>query len=171
MNPNSLAARTWNNVVGIETQNPKSAVCTPSARSFAPKSFVDPLSLFPWLSLRSHCRRSVLGSELTGKPRKPTGSLWAEAERGAMVSGSGQCATVVVVDARHHMLGRLASILAKELLNGQRVVRFENSLSVSFMFSHNFVFCYHFVGLRLFCYVSEGLITRLTRICTGRCPN
>eukprot|EP00246_Nothoceros_aenigmaticus_P017440 TRINITY_DN84_c0_g1_i1.p1 TRINITY_DN84_c0_g1~~TRINITY_DN84_c0_g1_i1.p1 ORF type:complete len:207 (+),score=30.34 TRINITY_DN84_c0_g1_i1:60-680(+) len=39
-----------------------------------------------------------------------------------MVSGSGICAPVVVVDARHHMLGRLASILAKELLNGQRVV-------------------------------------------------
>ncbi|MCO5574402.1 hypothetical protein L7F22_028186 [Adiantum nelumboides] len=39
-----------------------------------------------------------------------------------MVSGSGLCARVVVVDARHHMLGRLASILAKELLNGQRVV-------------------------------------------------
>eukprot|EP00249_Psilotum_nudum_P003482 c16891_g1_i1 orf=239-865(-) len=39
-----------------------------------------------------------------------------------MVSGSGICARVVVVDARHHMLGRLASILAKELLNGQRVV-------------------------------------------------
>ncbi|XP_031474486.1 60S ribosomal protein L13a-3 [Nymphaea colorata] len=39
-----------------------------------------------------------------------------------MVSGSGVCARVVVVDARHHMLGRLASILAKELLNGQRIV-------------------------------------------------
>ncbi|KAL4186426.1 hypothetical protein AMTRI_Chr09g33820 [Amborella trichopoda] len=39
-----------------------------------------------------------------------------------MVSGSGICARVVVVDARHHMLGRLASILAKELLNGQKVV-------------------------------------------------
>ena len=39
-----------------------------------------------------------------------------------MVSGSGICAKVVLVDARHHMLGRLASILAKELLNGQRVV-------------------------------------------------
>ena len=26
------------------------------------------------------------------------------------------------MDARHHMLGRLASILAKELLNGQKVV-------------------------------------------------
>ncbi|CAM6098219.1 unnamed protein product [Calypogeia fissa] len=39
-----------------------------------------------------------------------------------MVSGSGACAKVVVVDARHHMLGRLASILAKELLNGQQVV-------------------------------------------------
>ncbi|WOL01912.1 60S ribosomal protein L13a-4 [Canna indica] len=39
-----------------------------------------------------------------------------------MVSGSGLCTRRVVVDARHHMLGRLASILAKELLNGQRVV-------------------------------------------------
>nr|XP_043618891.1 60S ribosomal protein L13a-1 [Erigeron canadensis] len=38
-----------------------------------------------------------------------------------MVNGSGICAKEVVVDARHHMLGRLSSILAKELLNGQRV--------------------------------------------------
>ena len=28
----------------------------------------------------------------------------------------------VVIDARGHMLGRLASILAKQLLNGQQVV-------------------------------------------------
>ncbi|KNA09457.1 hypothetical protein SOVF_028400 [Spinacia oleracea] len=39
-----------------------------------------------------------------------------------MVSGSGIMAKRVVVDARHHMLGRLASIVAKELLTGQRVV-------------------------------------------------
>jgi large subunit ribosomal protein L13Ae len=39
-----------------------------------------------------------------------------------MVSGSGVCAKRVVVDGRHHMLGRLSSIVAKELLNGQRVV-------------------------------------------------
>ncbi|KAJ3688127.1 hypothetical protein LUZ61_017291 [Rhynchospora tenuis] len=39
-----------------------------------------------------------------------------------MVSGSGICARRIVVDARQHMLGRLASIIAKELLNGQRVV-------------------------------------------------
>lgn len=45
-----------------------------------------------------------------------------EGERAEMVSGSGICARRVVVDARQHMLGRLASILAKELLNGQRVV-------------------------------------------------
>ncbi|TYH82182.1 hypothetical protein ES332_D02G040800v1 [Gossypium tomentosum] len=32
------------------------------------------------------------------------------------------CSKRVAVDARHHMLGRLASILAKELLNGQKVV-------------------------------------------------
>ena len=43
-------------------------------------------------------------------------------ERLKMVSGSGICAKRVVVDARHHMLGRLASIVAKELLNGQKVV-------------------------------------------------
>lgn len=39
-----------------------------------------------------------------------------------MVSGSGVCAKQVVVDARQHMLGRLASVVAKELLNGQKVV-------------------------------------------------
>ncbi|CAH9070034.1 unnamed protein product [Cuscuta epithymum] len=39
-----------------------------------------------------------------------------------MVSGSGIRARRVVVDARHHMLGRLSSILTKELLNGVRVV-------------------------------------------------
>ncbi|KAE8695161.1 60S ribosomal protein L13a [Hibiscus syriacus] len=39
-----------------------------------------------------------------------------------IVSRSGIYAKRVVVDARHHMLGRLASILAKELLNGQKVV-------------------------------------------------
>ncbi|XP_039137003.1 60S ribosomal protein L13a-4-like [Dioscorea cayenensis subsp. rotundata] len=39
-----------------------------------------------------------------------------------MVSGSGLCTRRVVVDARQHMLGRLASIIAKELLNGQRIV-------------------------------------------------
>ncbi|KVH93665.1 Ribosomal protein L13 domain-containing protein [Cynara cardunculus var. scolymus] len=36
-----------------------------------------------------------------------------------MVSGSGIYAQEVVVDARHHMLGRLSSILGKELLNEQ----------------------------------------------------
>ncbi|KAL9239118.1 hypothetical protein vseg_013468 [Gypsophila vaccaria] len=39
-----------------------------------------------------------------------------------MVSGSGAMAKRVVVDARHHMLGRLSSIVAKELLSGQAVV-------------------------------------------------
>ncbi|KAG0458434.1 hypothetical protein HPP92_023330 [Vanilla planifolia] len=39
-----------------------------------------------------------------------------------MVSGSAISKRRVVVDARHHMLGRLASIVAKELLNGQRIV-------------------------------------------------
>lgn len=38
-----------------------------------------------------------------------------------MVAGSGLCSKEVVVDARHHMLGRLASIISKELLNGQKV--------------------------------------------------
>jgi large subunit ribosomal protein L13Ae len=39
-----------------------------------------------------------------------------------MVSGSGVCAKRIVVDTRHHMLGRLSSIIAKELLNDQKVV-------------------------------------------------
>jgi large subunit ribosomal protein L13Ae len=39
-----------------------------------------------------------------------------------MVSSSGACAKLIVVDARHHMLGRLLSIIAKELLNDQKVV-------------------------------------------------
>jgi large subunit ribosomal protein L13Ae len=39
-----------------------------------------------------------------------------------MVSGSGVCAKRIVVDACHHMLGRLSSIVAKELLNDQKVV-------------------------------------------------
>jgi large subunit ribosomal protein L13Ae len=39
-----------------------------------------------------------------------------------MVSGSGVCAKRIVVDACHHMLGRLSSIIAKELLNDQKVV-------------------------------------------------
>ena len=38
------------------------------------------------------------------------------------MSGSGLSAKRIVVDARHHMLGRLSSIIAKELLNGQKVV-------------------------------------------------
>ncbi|RWW43109.1 hypothetical protein BHE74_00051261, partial [Ensete ventricosum] len=50
------------------------------------------------------------------------GKALKKAKSAAMVSGSGLCARWVVVDARHHMLGRLASIVAKELLNGQRVV-------------------------------------------------
>jgi large subunit ribosomal protein L13Ae len=38
-----------------------------------------------------------------------------------MVSGSGICAKRIVVDARHHMLGRLSSIIAQELLNGPKM--------------------------------------------------
>jgi large subunit ribosomal protein L13Ae len=29
---------------------------------------------------------------------------------------------VIVVDCRNHMMGRLASIIAKELMNGQKIV-------------------------------------------------
>jgi large subunit ribosomal protein L13Ae len=39
-----------------------------------------------------------------------------------MVSGSGVCAKRIVVEVRHHMLGRLSSIIAKELLNDQKDV-------------------------------------------------
>jgi hypothetical protein len=40
----------------------------------------------------------------------------------ARVSSSGVCAKRIMVDARHHMLGRLSCIIAKELLNDQKVV-------------------------------------------------
>jgi large subunit ribosomal protein L13Ae len=39
-----------------------------------------------------------------------------------MVSGSGVYAKRIVVDARHHMLDRLSSIIVKELLNDQKVL-------------------------------------------------
>jgi large subunit ribosomal protein L13Ae len=39
-----------------------------------------------------------------------------------MVSSSGVCAKRIVGDARHHMLGRLSSIIAKKLLNGQKAI-------------------------------------------------
>jgi large subunit ribosomal protein L13Ae len=39
-----------------------------------------------------------------------------------MVAGSGMCAKRIVVTACHHMLDRLSSIIAKELLNNQKVV-------------------------------------------------
>jgi large subunit ribosomal protein L13Ae len=39
-----------------------------------------------------------------------------------MVSSSGVCSKRIMVDARHHMLGRLSSIIAKELLNGQKAI-------------------------------------------------
>jgi large subunit ribosomal protein L13Ae len=42
--------------------------------------------------------------------------------KGAMVSGSGVCVKRIVVDACHHMLGRLSSMITKELLNDQKVV-------------------------------------------------
>jgi large subunit ribosomal protein L13Ae len=39
-----------------------------------------------------------------------------------MVSGSGVCAKRIVVDTHHHMLGRLSSIITKELLNDQKIM-------------------------------------------------
>ncbi|KAB2602119.1 60S ribosomal protein L13a-1-like [Pyrus ussuriensis x Pyrus communis] len=44
-----------------------------------------------------------------------------ESESEKMVSGSGICAKRVVVDGHHHMLGRLAAVVAKDLLNGQPI--------------------------------------------------
>ena len=38
------------------------------------------------------------------------------------------CVQTVVIDARGHMLGRLASILAKQMLNGQQVVCVNSSV-------------------------------------------
>jgi hypothetical protein len=48
--------------------------------------------------------------------------LAVASQEGAMVSDSGVCARRIMVDARHHMLGRLSSIIAKELLNGQKAI-------------------------------------------------
>lgn len=62
--------------------------------------------------------RSTLNKTLTPFHQRRT----TEGGTRKMVSGSGICARRVVVDARHHMLGRLSSIIAKELLNGQKVV-------------------------------------------------
>jgi large subunit ribosomal protein L13Ae len=39
-----------------------------------------------------------------------------------MMSGSSVCAKRIVVDGRHHMLGRLSLIIVEELLNDQKVV-------------------------------------------------
>jgi hypothetical protein len=48
-----------------------------------------------------------------------------------MVSSSGVCTKRIVVDACHHMLGRLSSIIAKELLNSQKaiVVHYEGAVT------------------------------------------
>jgi hypothetical protein len=40
----------------------------------------------------------------------------------ARMSSSAVCTKRIMVDAHHHMLGRLSSIIAKELLNNQKVV-------------------------------------------------
>jgi hypothetical protein len=53
---------------------------------------------------------------------RPLASRCRLTGKGAMVSGSGVCAKRIVVDACHHMLGHLSSIIAKELLNDQKVV-------------------------------------------------
>jgi hypothetical protein len=44
-----------------------------------------------------------------------------------MVSGSGVCTKRIVEDTRHHMLGRPSPIIAKELLNDQKVVMVSES--------------------------------------------
>lgn len=47
----------------------------------------------------------------------------------------------VVVDARGHMLGRLASVLAKQLLNGQQVVSAQPADQLQ-DFTNNFQPCF-----------------------------
>ncbi|KAI3408432.1 uncharacterized protein J3R85_020268 [Psidium guajava] len=81
-----------------------------SKRPFSKTLAVPPLVIF-------FCENSATQGAFVPRP-----SIERERERVRMVSGSGLCAKRVVVDGRHHMLGRLASVLAKELLNGQRVV-------------------------------------------------
>ncbi|CAI5489675.1 unnamed protein product [Closterium sp. Naga37s-1] len=69
--------------------------------------------------------RRCVGTQPSSLPTSSFHSVFPSpplTELATMVSGSGIIKQTVVVDARHHMLGRLASIVAKELLNGQHVV-------------------------------------------------
>ncbi|KAK5841021.1 hypothetical protein PVK06_009929 [Gossypium arboreum] len=58
----------------------------------------------------------------SGWPKLSYQAKEEEEEEEEMVSVSGICAKRVAVSARHHIPGRLASTLAKELLNGQKLV-------------------------------------------------
>jgi hypothetical protein len=70
---------------------------------------------------RLYCRYIQTGVPPT-RVSRPLASRCRLTGEGAMVAGSGVCAKRIVVDACHHMLGRLASVIAKELLNDQKVI-------------------------------------------------
>jgi large subunit ribosomal protein L13Ae len=67
-------------------------------------------------------KRIVVDARSASTISKPLERRCRLTGKGAMVSGSGMCTKHIVVDARHHMLGHLSSIIAKELLNDQKVV-------------------------------------------------
>jgi hypothetical protein len=67
-------------------------------------------------------RRVVVGPPSASITFKPLERRCHLTGKGAMVSGSGVCAKRIVMDACHHMLGRLSSMIAKEPLNDQKVV-------------------------------------------------
>jgi hypothetical protein len=59
----------------------------------------------------------MVGSQSASITFKPLERRHRLTGKGAMVSGSGVYAKRIVMDACHHMLGRLSSMIAKELLN------------------------------------------------------
>jgi large subunit ribosomal protein L13Ae len=67
-------------------------------------------------------KRIVVDARSASTISKPLERRCRLTGKGAMVSGSGVCVKHIVVDACHHMLGRLSSIIAKELLNDQKVM-------------------------------------------------
>jgi hypothetical protein len=67
-------------------------------------------------------KRIVVDARSASTISKPLERRCRLTGKGVMMSGSCVCAKRIVVDTRHHMLGRLSSIIAKELLNDQKVV-------------------------------------------------
>jgi hypothetical protein len=67
-------------------------------------------------------RRVVVDPRSTSITFRPIERRCCLPGKGAMVSGSGVCTKRIVVDACHHMLSHLSSMIAKELLNDHKVI-------------------------------------------------